>query len=295
MDFDFLLHPTSGILLGNISAPGPLSGLRLEIEFIPPNGWKYWLTWVEVRAIRFAMGNLQTAELLDPGLNPELEEGIQILGELKLEDLQVLDSVGPSHTIPPLKHIRQFHHAVARLVAIGKRDVEICSVLSIAPSTLSNLRRSPMFNELVELYMEKVTEKTIDMSEIMSLVGLEAMTELHERLIDPASRKTFSVESLRRLSTDYADRLGHSPVRRTEERHVHSLDPETVAFLHSRAAEDSLLSSPPPKPSLSRVSQLSAISEAQVVEPESKATNGHSLSAEDGEGVRECETQGMGA
>lgn len=196
--------------------------------------------------------------------NPNTREECELVGELDRKDLEILDQLGPEHTVPPLKHVRVFHHRIARLLAIGIREIEIAEQFCLSPSTISNLKKSPQFQELLAGYSEQAAAKDFDMGEMLGAVGMECLSLLHERILNPETRAGFSNETLRRLATDMADRKGHAPVRKTEERHFHGLDPGTLELVRQRNQENALLEKPPAdRPSLSRVSQLKALSRAE--------------------------------
>lgn len=161
---------------------------------------------------------------------------------LEKEDLLALKEFGPEHTGAAIQHIRAFHKVVALRLAIGEKPVEICANLAITAQTISRLTRDPQFAQLVEFYQEKVQDKAIDLAEMMSVVGFEALTALHERLVGN-ERDEISVESLRKIGIDYADRTGHSPVRRTEStsRHYIGIDDLTLQRIKSSRAESARL------------------------------------------------------
>jgi hypothetical protein len=161
---------------------------------------------------------------------------------LEKEDLVALKQEGPQHTSAGLKHIRAFHKVVALRLALGEKPVEICANLSITPQTISRLSKDEQFKELVGFYQEKLSDKAIDLAEMMSVVGFEALTALHERLVGD-ERDAISIESLRKIGVDYADRTGHSPVRRAEtlNRNTYGIDGETLAKIKLQRAENARL------------------------------------------------------
>lgn len=149
-------------------------------------------------------------------------------------DLQALKESGPSRSQIGLKHIRAYHHMVALRLATGERPVQICAALGITPQTITKLRDSPQFMELVEGFREKLVEKAVDHFELMSLVSAESLTLLHQKLNDEAL-EDIPFETLRRLTETFVDRIGHSPIRRSEStnRHTHALDSGTIDRIKS--------------------------------------------------------------
>ena len=55
-----------------------------------------------------------------------------------------------------LKHLRDSHHTIARLIASGKSDIEICATLGMSPTRISTLRSDPTFTELLARYRAEV-------------------------------------------------------------------------------------------------------------------------------------------
>lgn len=159
---------------------------------------------------------------------------------LEAGDLQALELVGPSRSESGLQHLRTYHHNVAIRLAAGERPIEICAVLAITPQTISRLQKSAQFNDLVESYRERVVSAAVDHVELMGMVGAEALTAIHERLVG-GDRDEIPLESLRRIGETMIDRIGLSPVRRSEtlSRHTHELSRETINRIKALHGEDS--------------------------------------------------------
>ena len=138
-------------------------------------------------------------------------------------DLSELRQVGPLHSTPTLKHIRAFHKVVALKLAIGVKPIQICRELSITPQTVCKLEKDEQFAAMVESYRTELVDKAIDLSEMISVVAFEALTSMHERLIDPEMRLLIPFKELKEVAESNADRSGYSPIRRTENLHRHQL------------------------------------------------------------------------
>jgi len=188
---------------------------------------------------------------LDARLVPDPGLGIAVASSYKLDELmrevipleaidleQLLDS-GPSRSQSGVQHIRAFHHNVAMRLAAGEKPVQICAVLRIQPQTVTKLCKDEQFKELIELYRAKVVERVVDSYELMSLVTEETLMALHEKLTDEEERKLIPFEALRRTAETFADRTGHSPVRRSEtlSRQVHELSTDSIERIKALHAE----------------------------------------------------------
>jgi hypothetical protein len=75
-------------------------------------------------------------------------------------DLDDLDQIAPDDYISPqpLKRIRDHHHAVARMIAMGRRSGEISAATGLCLSRISILKRDVLFQRLVETYRHKYSE-----------------------------------------------------------------------------------------------------------------------------------------
>lgn len=133
----------------------------------------------------------------------------EFVRELAPADLAIPATV--TQTPPAIKKIRDSHHSVARLLALGNKEHEVALVTGYSASRISILKADPQFKELVEFYREQATEVVTDFRERMALVGLDALQELHERLQDKPD--DFSPGLLKDIIRDLADRTGHAPQR----------------------------------------------------------------------------------
>lgn len=159
---------------------------------------------------------------------------------LEKSDLENLELSGPSRSQSGLQHIRAYHHVIALKLAAGEKAVHISGALGVGEQTICKLQKDSQFQALIESYRGKIVEKTIDHFEIMSLVAGESLTALHEKLVSD-EREEIPLESLRRIAETFTDRIGHSPVRRTENfsRHSFEVGSETLARVKQLHSEDS--------------------------------------------------------
>lgn len=131
---------------------------------------------------------------------------VEFVRELGLADLALLQA---DRGIKPtsLKRITDSHHAVARALASGLRPGAVASVTGYSLSRISILQSDPAFNELLEFYKQEVNSAYGDLAQRMSLLALDADSELRRRLEEEP--ETFEAKDLIRLLEATADRTGH--------------------------------------------------------------------------------------
>jgi hypothetical protein len=108
-----------------------------------------------------------------------------------------------------IKKLTDSHHALARVLAEGLKDVEAAAITGYTPSRISVLRDSPLFAELIEHYRANKDTALADLHERMLTAGLVAVNELAGRLeTEPEKIGTTTIlEAIKTL----ADRTGHGP------------------------------------------------------------------------------------
>lgn len=131
---------------------------------------------------------------------------VEMVRELTAVDLAMLAT---ERGIKPtsLKRITDSHHAVARALASGLRPGAVASVTGYSLSRISILQADPAFNELLEFYKQEVDSAFGDLAQRMSLLALDADSELRRRLEEEP--ETFEAKDLIRLLEATADRTGH--------------------------------------------------------------------------------------
>lgn len=131
---------------------------------------------------------------------------VEFVRELGLADMALLST---DRGIKPtsLKRITDSHHAVARALASGMRPGAVASVTGYSLSRISILQADPAFAELVTFYKQEVDSAFGDLAARMSLLALDADSELRRRLEEEP--ETFEAKDLIRLLEATADRTGH--------------------------------------------------------------------------------------
>ena len=126
----------------------------------------------------------------------------------------------PDAAPDPIKVLREAHHRAARLLAGGASDAYAAALLGWSPSRVRELRRSPAFIELIALYVERADEIVLDIGARMELVALDAMHELHSRLLDPAKAAEVGEGMLLEVARTFLDRTGYGAVSRSVSTHL---------------------------------------------------------------------------
>ena len=157
-------------------------------------------------------------------------------------DVAELVNLGPSRSYATVQHTRAYHHIAALKLAGGEKAGVVARSLNLEPQTLSRLQKDPQFMDLVESYREQFVNEAVSTFQLMELISMEAASAIHERLIGD-ERDTLPLEALRRIGETFADRTGHSPVRRSESLNVNasgSLSDLTLERVKKRHGEDAL-------------------------------------------------------
>lgn len=126
---------------------------------------------------------------------------------LTLKDLEAQAPKAPQ----VVQKIKDTHHQLARLVAEGRKIVEISEITGYSPGHIRQLEADPAFQELIVHYKAVVNEKFSYVQERIAGLASDTLQEIHTRLNeDPAA---FSVASLTELAKVTLDRSGFGPTK----------------------------------------------------------------------------------
>ena len=118
----------------------------------------------------------------------------------------------PRGRMPIAMKLRESHHVIARLFAMGLRRAEIAERSGYSISRINILAIDPAFKELVKVYLtaddQTFVEKRDEYYELIRKNGMLAELHLHDRLTD--EEKELSPRELVMISRDAADRVGYS-------------------------------------------------------------------------------------
>lgn len=148
-----------------------------------------------------------------PAAHPEIYE----IAPLTKVDVENFVPAETSKQPGVLKTLRDSHHRIAHLFAMGYRNQEIEEITGYSKPRLSTLRASPAMQELVELYRKDVvqvrqTEADQTFVQITRMRNL-AIGEVIDRLEDDEDRPKISNANLIAIAADALDRTGY-PKRR---------------------------------------------------------------------------------
>lgn len=140
---------------------------------------------------------------------------LEILGAISPADLVEREQEGnkESSGTPTLAKLRGIHHDIARQLASGLTPAEVSAITGYSPSRISTLQNDPSFKELLAFYSEKQKEIYIDVHKRMSTLGLDAASELSDRLVEKP--ESFTNTQLIELTKATLDRAGYNPVSKT--------------------------------------------------------------------------------
>lgn len=186
---------------------------------------------------------------------------------LTREDLETLRE--KRHNVAGLERIRDAHHNIFRLLALGLSQKEVAEITGYSVTRVSQMEASPSGQELLALYRNKVNDKFEDAAAEM----IRARTILHHKAICHQIEHFERAEEQGDLvplklaiavGAEQADRLG--PVKKSVSANVSGSPAEFAAAMEKAAARSSrvlditpvgsVASAPTPAPAVER--QVSA-------------------------------------
>ena len=115
---------------------------------------------------------------------------------------------------PPIKRLRERHHALARALSTGMPNSEAAILCGYSDSRVSILLSDDAFCNLVNHYTNRVEEKFLELPEKMNGLATDAVDELSHRLEEDSDK--FSNSQLFEMAKIFADRTGHGPTTKSE-------------------------------------------------------------------------------
>ncbi len=112
-----------------------------------------------------------------------------------------------------VERLKTRHHEIARLIAAGCADAEICEGFGVSRPHLYLLRRSPAFQQLMHAYMAARDQDAVSLSQRVkdaAVIGLEKLTE---KLAETDSTE-IGLDVLQKTTMALLDRAGLSPVHK---------------------------------------------------------------------------------
>ena len=129
---------------------------------------------------------------------------------------QSLDALlGPKGAKPQtLAKLRTTHHELARLLALGLKDVDISRATGYTQNRICILKKDPMFAELVSHYSAQRDASAVDMSARLRALALTSVEVMQERLEDDPDSMT--MKELSTLAELGLDRTGFGKTTKVE-------------------------------------------------------------------------------
>ena len=115
---------------------------------------------------------------------------------------------------PTIVHLRERHHALARLIAEGRRPMEAALLCRYTQSRMSILLADPTFQELVEHYRVMVNEEFVDFQKKLAELALDAAHIMQTRMEEKPDELSDAL--VLHIIQVGADRTGHGPSQKTE-------------------------------------------------------------------------------
>ena len=115
-----------------------------------------------------------------------------------------------------VKVLKDSHHRIARLVAIGKNNLEIAAEVGMSIGRVSQLKQDPAFMNLVADYRAEVKEIWKDhvdhMAELAVTNMVKAERQISDQLdaADDPEAPPIPLRDLARITSDRMDRFGYS-------------------------------------------------------------------------------------
>ena len=141
---------------------------------------------------------------------PVVVRAVRMLGEEDLPALMTPPKVG--YTQPVLKRLRTQHHHLARLMGVGKSEMEAALACGYSISTITRLKADPAFQELMVYYKTQGDAQYVDVHAQLAGLGTLAVEELRERLEE--SPEKFEVKELLAVGEFALDRSVAPPKNR---------------------------------------------------------------------------------
>lgn len=140
---------------------------------------------------------------------------LEVLREITADDLLARESAQGQLTTsqaPTLARLRGIHHDIARQLASGMTPAEVSAVTGYSLSRISTLQADPSFKELLSFYSVKKEEAFVDVQKRMAILGLDAASELADRL--ETKPESLSNSQLIEITKVSLDRAGYAPVQK---------------------------------------------------------------------------------
>lgn len=113
----------------------------------------------------------------------------EVVRDLVPEDAMEWDraparQVGEPGGTASLQKLRTIHHQIARMLALGEKQINISAILGITPARIQQLLHDPTFLELLDHYKTVEHEASVSIRHRFQLLGTTGLEELQDRLLN---------------------------------------------------------------------------------------------------------------
>lgn len=139
-------------------------------------------------------------------------------------DLELLQTRTPPFN--ELKSLRDRHHRMAWMIALGKSNLEVAAECRCSPQRVATLKQSPAFADLITKYRAEIEAARIEALRTLGAIAAENMIDAEEILqgelkaVRAGSAQTPGLLVLNRIATDRMDRFGYGKHSTSESRNV---------------------------------------------------------------------------
>ncbi len=199
--------------------------------------------------------------------NPQIIE----IRPLTREDLACLTDKRPTQGV--VKSFRDWHHRIAKLVAMGLRPSEVCAQAGLSRTRYLQYMGDPAFQELVATYRLKVNEGFVDAAtelfETVAANTLNAEKMIAEQLEEALADGTpIPIKTLLTISRDGADRVGLPKQKVTQNTNFNVDFAAALEAAARRSGRSNVIDAVPTRAvSGPRILQPPAVSSAQLKPP----------------------------
>lgn len=185
-------------------------GLNLTL---PGGGTSLQLLEVMARPAAVLLEAGETPPPAVPGERPELDS-IRVLDLVEAQS--ILQQETETRRLPKVpfnasEKMRTRHHAIARLMAAGVKQVDVCRAIGTTPQSLKTLEGSPAFQALLLEYMNMMDKAAIDTATKLRVLNSMGVDELTHRLSDPVEAGKLKTTEVLEIVKVASDRTGLGP------------------------------------------------------------------------------------
>jgi hypothetical protein len=165
---------------------------------------------------------------------------IRSVRALTPSDLEILRRPAAISTI---KSIRDSHHTIAWLLALGKTDIDVAREVGISVTRVSQLKQDPTFRELLATYRADISLARREHVDALASLATSNMLKAERQIADTldeadAEGKVIPLRDLTRITADRMDRFGYGKHSSSTNINVGFAAKLEAAISRSRRAEE---------------------------------------------------------